>query len=180
MRHDDREALTKADLQSMLGASVDSIQLNEAFENLDVDGDGEISLDEFLAGFARFLCEVPHTGSTKPMSAAAQLGLLQRRSLLLEDQFVYDCGSDVADRKQTGWEKEQKPSEEFQQSLIALSSHNRSLNATIEQALVAIATLTSLSPSLPPSPGTALRDYGEASLQPTQSCWETLRTLWAR
>lgn len=142
----------------MLGASVDSTQLNEAFENLDVDGDGEISLDEFLAGFARFLCEAPHTGGTKPMSAVAELGLLRRRSHLLEDQFVYDCGSDVVDRRHGGCEKEQQPSEEFQQSLITLSSHNRSLSTTAEKVWMAIySTLASLllllflPPSLPPS-----------------------------
>lgn len=141
IRRKDQDALTKEDLRRLLGLDIDSAQLDEAFENLDTDGDGQISLDEFLAGFARFLREAPVTPGydkrasfnfllgrahaqaeqTRRGARASSLRSSVRRRLAEEECFEStDSGKKV---EMNGDSVE--PSEDFSRSLVILSSHNR-------------------------------------------------------
>lgn len=124
IRHEGRENLIKEDLRQLLGASVDNAQLNEAFEHLDVDGDGEISLDEFIGGFARFWKEAPHTPGYEKLRftfpghpAAAPVRAVPER---VEEHYEGEGGGENHFH-----EEEAEPSDEFKRSLVQLSSHNR-------------------------------------------------------
>lgn len=145
IRRENQDSLTKEDLRKLLGLEVDidNEQLDEAFENLDMDGDGRVSLDEFLGGFARFLREAP----TTPGSERAEFALLRvsgdlaaqqrgrtsgkkrgsvRRRLVDEECFESTAGNGA----ETGHVEMNggpaiKPSENFALSLDTLSSHNR-------------------------------------------------------
>ena len=126
IRREDQENLTKEDLGLLLGASLDNSQLDEAFTNLDVDGDGEISLDEFLAGFTRFWQEAPNTPGYE--SKAFTFNSLPRRKRRMQEDY-YETASlqqvvNGAGRDYAGT-TEQGPTEEFMKSLVVLSSHNR-------------------------------------------------------
>lgn len=121
IRRHDKDALTKEDLRQLLGASVDNTQLDEAFEHLDVDKDGEISLDEFLSGFSRFLREAPHTpGYDKLKAFTFTPHFVPPRRFSHED--FYETISEPEKCAVNGVEG---PSEDFMQSLAVLSSHNR-------------------------------------------------------
>ena len=133
IRREDQENLTKEDLRLLLGATVDNSQLDEAFVNLDMDGDGEISLDEFLAGFARFWKEAPHTPGYEAKGYKFTFNSLPRRSrqrYLREEDFyettpqteVHVNGGEASNG--AGGE-ESGPSEDFMKTLDTLSSHNR-------------------------------------------------------
>jgi hypothetical protein len=118
--------LSKEDLRQLLGASVDNAQLNEAFLHLDLDGDGEISLDEFLGGFARFWKEAPHTpGYEKlrfsfPSHPAPSSSVAEGdRGGRIEERYEGEGGENHYH------DDEEEPSDEFKTSLIQLSSHNR-------------------------------------------------------
>lgn len=116
IRHEGRENLIKEDLRQLLGASVDNAQLNEAFDHLDVDGDGEISLDEFIGGFARFWKEAPHTPGYEKLRFAFPTHPPGR----LEEHYEGEGGGENHLH-----EEEEEPSEEFKRSLVQLSSHNK-------------------------------------------------------
>ncbi len=104
IRRDETECLTKEDLQQLLGATVDSSQLDEAFGHLDMDKDGEISLDEFIAGFAKFWKEAPHTPGYDALPS-----------------FTFTPPVTVEEH----YESDREPSHRLNKSLAALSSHNR-------------------------------------------------------
>ena len=53
----ERDYVTKEDLRVILRGEVDSNDLDEAFDRLDSDGNGQITEDEFMNGFATFLVE---------------------------------------------------------------------------------------------------------------------------
>ena len=125
IRREGTENLTKEDLRQLLGATVDNVQLNEAFLHLDLDGDGEISLDEFIGGFARFWKEAPHTPGYEKL----------RFSFPSHSSSGVTGGGGGGGRAEEHYEgeggenhyhgEEEEPSEEFKTSLIQLSSHNR-------------------------------------------------------
>lgn len=113
-------SLTKDDLQRLLGTSVDCSEVDEAFDNLDIDGDGMISLDDFLAGFARFLKEAPDTpgyDKTRAFSFIPQF-LSPRHSMMHEEHY-----ESVVEPEAVNGVSEQ--SEDFQRSLVLLSAQNR-------------------------------------------------------
>ena len=113
-RRDDRENLTKEDLRKLLGASVDDVQLDAAFQHLDVDNDGEISKDEFLGGFSTFLKEAPNTPSyEKPQPFDPPFGRLPMEEHYETSSLREKCSLNGRER------------EDFQRSLTQLSSHNR-------------------------------------------------------
>lgn len=114
IRHEGRENLTREDLRQLLGASVDNTQLNEAFDHLDIDGDGEVSLDEFIGGFARFWKEAPHTPGYEKLQFSFPVHPAGR----LEEHYEGEGGDHH-------YQEQEEPSEEFKRSLIELSSHNK-------------------------------------------------------
>lgn len=123
IRQDDKENLSKDDLRVLVGATVDNSQLDEAFEHLDLDKDGEISLDEFITGFAKFWKEAPHTPGvegiprfTFPMVPGEEPQ--PPPQVVIEEHYESDG-------------LEQSPSERLKESLVALSSHNRSVQHLI-------------------------------------------------
>ena len=122
IRQEGKTSLYKEDLQKLVGPQVDPVQLNQAFENLDADGDGEVSQEEFIAGFARFWKETPDTPGIEKkydfsFSPSHMLGG-RRQRLPSEEHFEYDgdqmCEDDAVE-----------PNEQFQRTLHVLSSHNR-------------------------------------------------------
>ena len=119
IRHEGRENLIKEDLRKLLGATVDNAQLNEAFDHLDLDGDGEISLDEFIGGFAKFWKEAPHTPGYEKLrfSFPSQPEVESRR---LEEHYEGEGGGENHFHEEV-----EEPTEEFKRSLVQLSSHNR-------------------------------------------------------
>ena len=144
IRRKDQDSLTKEDLRKLLDVDMDNAQLDEAFENLDTDRDGQVSLDEFLAGFARFLREAPVTpgydkrasfnfllGRTHAQSSHAEqsrrgarssgLRASLRRRLAEEECFE---STDSAKKVEMNGDSVE-PSEDFSRSLVILSSHNR-------------------------------------------------------
>ena len=129
IRREGRENLIKEDLRQLLGASVDNAQLNEAFTHLDLDGDGEISLDEFIGGFARFWKEAPHTpGYEKLRFSFPGHPLEERRGIVkekIEEHYEGEGGENNCHVD------EEEPSEEFKRSLIQLSSHNRCVRVCV-------------------------------------------------
>lgn len=127
IRQEGRENLSKEDLRQLLGASVDNAQLNEAFMHLDLDGDGEISLDEFLGGFAKFWKEAPHTPGYEKLrfsfpshSSPSRSGVMEERGGRREERYEGEGGENHYHD-----DNEEEPSDEFKRSLILLSSHNR-------------------------------------------------------
>ena len=130
--------LTKEDLRRLLGVDINNEQLDEAFENLDTDGDGRVSLEEFLAGFARFLREAPTTpGKDRhPLLRASghsclgepvqlrpkKRGSVRRR---IVDEEYYETTENGDGRVELNGGPAVKPSEDFSQSLGTLSSQNR-------------------------------------------------------
>ena len=147
IRRQDQDALTKEDLRRLLDVDVDNVQLEEAFENLDTDRDGQISLDEFLAGFARFLREAPvtpgadkrktfsvllrrthaqsgHAEPARPSAPSATGRAGGHRPSLRRRIIEEECFESVdGGGKMNGDNVE--PSENFSRSLVILSSHNR-------------------------------------------------------
>ena len=132
-RDEERESLTKEDLRQLLGAAVDNAQLDEAFTRLDTDGDGEVSLDEFLSGFARFWKEAPHTPgheslhksffmSPQHLGSAPDpvvVGDEADHGVVVEQEEFFETSLDGTKENGGG------VSENFQQHLEVLSSHNR-------------------------------------------------------
>ena len=142
IRRENQDSLTKEDLRKLLDVDMDNEQLDEAFENLDTDGDGRVSQDEFLGGFARFLREAPATpghdlhpdfallrasgGHGEPavrLRAGGKKRGSARRSLVVEE--CYESTNNGGDRVEVNGEPAVKPSEGFAQSLVTLSSQNR-------------------------------------------------------
>ena len=118
LRQEDKEALTKEDLRLLLGGSVDSGELDAAFERLDTDKDGQICLDEFLAGFAQFLKEAPRT----PAPERKHFAFSPVRFKKQEDLFETQPQEEMARCSTNGGSG---PSEAFRSSLRTLSTHNR-------------------------------------------------------
>lgn len=124
-RQEGKTSLCKEDLQRLVGPQVDPLQLDQAFDNLDADGDGEVSMDEFIAGFARFWRETPDTPSHKmydfnfsPSHSMNSSSLISTsRHQPLEEHFEYGGEEDLGE--------EGGPDEQFQRTLCVLSSHNR-------------------------------------------------------
>ena len=143
IRRDNQDSLTKEDLRRLLDVDMDNEQLDEAFENLDVDGDGRVSQDEFLGGFARFLLEAPTTPGKDRNSLLLGIGQEQggqrgrgggrkrgsvRRRLVDEECYESTAGTHAmngAERPSENGEPAVKPSETFAGSLSTLSSHNK-------------------------------------------------------
>ena len=146
IRRKDQETLTKEDFRKLLEVDVDNEQLDEAFENLDMDGDGRVSLDEFLGGFARFLREAPMTpGYDKHPGLAllrgsgdhaelAQSGpkAVKKRGSVRKRPVEEECFESTDNGGVTGKERVEvnggphlEPSEDFSRCLVTLSSHNR-------------------------------------------------------
>lgn len=130
IRHEDQDCLTKDDLCHLLGTTVDSAQLDEAFERLDLDGDGLISLDEFIAGFATFWREAPHT-PTPAGSLAEKAGFAFPTRQLIEEHYEsqrngsHDSRNGSHDSRKGSVDYDETPSVEFESALNVLSSHNR-------------------------------------------------------
>lgn len=141
IRRENQDSLTKEDLRKLLGVDIDNEQLDEAFENLDLDGDGRVSLNEFLSGFTRFLCEAPPTpgrdrhpllrvasglgeqATQRPRNGGKKKrGSMRRR--LVDEEYFESTGHDAGQVEVNG-EPAVKASEDFYQSLTTLSSHNR-------------------------------------------------------
>ncbi len=118
IRQPDRTSLSKDDLRKLIGSQVDNAQLDMAFENLDVNKDGEISLDEFISGFSRFWKEAPPTPGMD-IKTFSPSHLLPPRRPLAEEHYEYGGEEEEGEALNGG------PTEEFQRTLLALSSHNR-------------------------------------------------------
>lgn len=127
-RQEGKASLCKDDLQRLVGPQVDPGQLDQAFDNLDADRDGQVSMDEFIAGFARFWRETPDTPSHKKYdfnfspshslsSSLNTSSLFTSRSLPSEEHYEY--GGEEEGGEEGG------PDEQFQRTLCVLSSHNR-------------------------------------------------------
>ena len=112
IRQEGKTSLSKEDLQKLVGPQVDPHQLDLAFENLDADRDGVVSMDEFIAGFSRFWRETPDTPALKQQ----EFSFLGKR-LPSEEHYEYMGEESI--------EEEAGPDEEFQRTLCVLSSHNR-------------------------------------------------------
>ena len=124
--------ITKEDLSHLMGAGEEEegekhgggaskVGLDEAFERLDVDGDGEVSLDDFMEGFATFLREAG-TSSTPH-------GSLHRKTLgMLASSADREPSSNGATRE-TVFEHEGSPEGspglEFARTLSVFSPRNR-------------------------------------------------------
>ena len=116
-RQEGKTGLCKEDLQRLVGPQVDPVQLDLAFENLDADRDGVVSMDEFIAGFARFWRETPDTPTHKNYNFSfSPLHSLGRKRQPSEEHFEYGGEENVEDGG---------PDERFQETLHVLSSHNR-------------------------------------------------------
>ena len=123
IRQDEERNLGKDDLKKLLGSQMNSSQLDQAFENLDTNGDGEISLEEFIAGFAKFWKEAPHTpavlGEHQVFSFSPSHFMRPvQQTMQVEEHYEYGGEEDLGEKKPC-------PSEQFQKMLTALSSHNR-------------------------------------------------------
>ena len=122
-RQEGKSSLCKEDLEKLVGPQVDPVQLDLAFEKLDADRDGVVSMDEFIAGFARFWKEAPNTPAHKrgSFSFSPSHSLLVKSNLPkehpLEEHYEYEGNSTV--------EEVGGPDENFQKTLGILSSHNR-------------------------------------------------------
>lgn len=125
IRQEGKSSLYKEDLQKLVGPQVEPSQLDLAFENLDADGDGEVSQEEFIAGFARFWKETPDTpGIEKKYDfsfSPSRFMSGHRHRLPSEEHYEYDGDEMGAE------EEDVEPNEQFQRTLNVLSSHNRSV-----------------------------------------------------
>lgn len=118
----ERDYVTKEDLRVILRGEVDPNDLDEAFDRLDRDGNGQITEDEFMNGFSTFLVEASAAqhqeddfdtnigGHTFTRTSSVRRS---RRKPLPERLYEAQEG-DV-----------RKPSDEFKKSLKSLSLHNR-------------------------------------------------------
>lgn len=124
-RQEGKTSLCKEDLQRLVGPLVDPVHLDQAFDNLDADRDGEVTMDEFIAGFSRFWRETPDTPSHKmydfsfsPSHSMNSSSLINaRKHLPSEEHYEYGGVENI--------EEEVGPDEHFQSTLCVLSSHNR-------------------------------------------------------
>ena len=131
IRREDQEAITKEDLKRLLGVndSESSTQLDEAFERLDVDEDGQISLEDFMTGFARFLREAPNTpgpeASLKVFDLPPTHAIRYDSARANAPKMMEECYESHSDENCSINSVTKEPSIQFQHSLAALSSHNR-------------------------------------------------------
>lgn len=124
-RQEGKTSLCKEDLKRLVGPLVEPVHLDQAFDNLDADRDGEVTLDEFIAGFARFWRETPDTPSHKkydfsfspPHSMTSSSLVNAGKHLHSEEHYEYGGVENI--------EEEVGPDEQFQGTLRVLSSHNR-------------------------------------------------------
>ena len=136
IRREDQEAITKDDLKRLLGVNDNesSAQLDEAFERLDVDEDGQISLEDFMAGFARFLREAPNTPG--PDAALKGFDLTPTRAMKYDSaranapKMVEECYESHSDENGISTVTKE-PSVLFQHSLTALSTHNKCVTLVV-------------------------------------------------
>ncbi len=116
----DRDFITKDDLKVILHGEVDSNDLDEAFDRLDADGNGRITEDEFMNGFATFLVEASSAQNNEDLSIAGHTfkrnsSVRRSRNRKPIQELLYEA--------QEG--EMNKPSDNFQKSLKHLSLHNR-------------------------------------------------------
>ena len=117
----ERDYVTKEDLRVILRGEVDSQDLDEAFDRLDSDGNGRITEDEFMNGFATFLVHASTTANEEDDSDTTVGGHTFRRNSSMRrsrrplKEILYEA--------QEGDEK--APSEHFKKSLKHLSVHRR-------------------------------------------------------
>ena len=80
---DDQDYLTREDMRQLLGGeSVTPTEADEAFDRLDTDRDGRVTLDEFLAGFSASVQESEHNRGNRDRTVS-----VRKRFLLL---FLYN------------------------------------------------------------------------------------------
>lgn len=117
----ERDYVTKEDLRLILRGEVDSHDLDEAFDRLDSDGNGRITEDEFMTGFATFLVHASTTANeeddfdTTVGGHTFRRNSSMRRSRKPVKEILYEA--------QEGEEK--IPSDQFKNSLKHLSLHRR-------------------------------------------------------
>lgn len=169
IRQEGKTSLSKEDMQKLVGPQVDPVQLDLAFENLDADGDGVVSMDEFIAGFTRFWRETPDTPSNslslKPDFSFSSPVRTGRKRLPSEEQYEY-LGEDTSIKEEVG------PDEEFQRTLCVLSSHNR--------CVIIMYVWLSGHCVMYVRVDTAWSSYGGPSRKPTQSSSLILKSLCQR
>ena len=121
-RSSDRDYLTKEDLREVF---VDASELDEAFAKLDSDGNGRITLEEFMAGFATFLRQTQSGGASEDKSdtsprtdsgfrRSGSTRRSARRRPIPEIYFESDTTS-----------SEEKPGDTFTTSIKPLSSQTK-------------------------------------------------------
>ena len=115
----DRDYITKDDLSAMFCGQIEADLLDEAFDKLDSDSNGRITLEEFMGGFSTFLREAQsHNGSNELVPDEgyyrSRSGSVRKRRTIFEETFENDTNSRVI-----------KPSDSFKRSLKPLSIRNR-------------------------------------------------------
>ena len=126
----DRDFVTKDDLKVILHGEVDSSDLDEAFDRLDKDGNGRITEDEFMNGFATFLMEASSAQNNDDFETSIAGHTFKRNSSVRRSrrkpiqELLYEA--------QEG--EERKPSDSFKKSLNHLSMHNRFVLLLISQS----------------------------------------------
>ena len=113
---EDRDYVTKEDLRAMLKGQVDQKDLDEAFERLDQNSNGEVTENEFMTGFATFLCEA----STFPQEEEESETNLHRTGSFRHGQRRRQAPEHCYET-QLGI----NPSDSFKRSLKPFSVHNR-------------------------------------------------------
>ena len=125
----DRDYLVKEDFSEVF---IDASQLDKAFEVLDSDGNGRITLDEFMAGFATFLrqsqssCKLPpstETDSPPLQQNEDKKGFRIRRSV--RRRPIPEIFFETTDNSSNNNDDKQKPTETFKTSLKPLPTRTQ-------------------------------------------------------